>query len=128
MVKHLSGLGDNWHLYLGPAMLTYNTYNTPNLDNLIPVELTYGRKSKFVHRLESTPPPHIPVTGTFAKAKQVLEQKLKYLREKLQKFRNSRLALQSKDKKFHGYTVGQIVYMYHPRGSLLQTFSKENEV
>ena len=69
--------------------------------------------------------PHIPVTGTFAKAKQVLEQKLKYIREKLQKFRDSRLALKSKDKKFHGYTVGEIVYMYHPRGSLLQTSSKK---
>ena len=69
--------------------------------------------------------PHIPVTGTFAKAKQVLEQKLKYIREKLQKFRNSRLALKSKDKEFHGYTVGQIVYMYHPRSSLLQTSSKK---
>ena len=26
---------------------------------------------------------------------------------------------QKKDKEFHGYTVGQIVYMYHPIGSLL---------
>ena len=76
-----------------------------------------------VPRLENTP--HIPVTGTSAKAKQVLEQKLKYLREKLQKFRDNRLALQNKDKEFHGYTVGQIVYMYHPRGSLLQTASKK---
>ena len=123
LVKHLSGLGDNWHLYLRPAMPTYNTYNTPNLDKLSPFELTYGRKPTLVPRLESTP--HIPVTGTFAKAKQVLEQKLKYLREKLQKFRDSRLALQNKDKEFHGYTVRQIVYMYHPRGSLLQTSSKK---
>ena len=62
-------------------MLTYNTYNTPNLDNLSPFELTYGRKPTLVPRLESTP--HIPVTGIFAKAKQVLEQKLKYFIEKL---------------------------------------------
>ena len=104
-------------------MPTYNTYNTPNLDKLSPFELTYGRKPTLVPRLESIP--HIPVTGTFAKAKQVLEQKLKYLREKLQKFRDSRLALQSRDKEFHGYTVEQIVYMYYPRGSLLQTSSKK---
>ena len=83
LMKHLSGLGDNWHLYTRPAMLTYNTYNTPNLDNLSPFELALGRKPILVPRLENTP--HIPVTGTFAKAKQVLEQKLKYLREKLQK-------------------------------------------
>ena len=123
LMKHLSGLGDDWHLYTRPAMLTYNTYNTPNLDNLSPFELVLGRKPILVSRLENTP--HIPVTGTFAKAKQVLEKKLKYLREKLQKFRENRLALQNKDKEFHGYTVEQIVYMYHPRGSLLQTASKK---
>ena len=75
-------------------MLTYNTYNTPNLDNLSPFELALGGKPILVPRLENTP--HIPLTGTFAKAKQVLEQKLKYLREKLQKFRDDRLALQNK--------------------------------
>ena len=123
LMKHLSGLGDDWHLYPRPAMLTYNTYNTPNLDNLSPFELALGRKPILVPRLENML--HIPVTGTFAKAKQVLEKKLKYLRGKLQKFRDNRLALQNKDKEFHGYTVGQIVYMYHPRGSLLQTASKK---
>ena len=118
LMKHLSGLDDTWHLYTRPAMLTYKTYNTTlNLDNLSPFELALGRKPILVPRLENTP--HIPVTGAFAKAKQVLEQKLKYLREKLQKFRDD------KDIEFHGYTVGQIVYMYHPRGSLLQTASKK---
>ena len=114
-MKHLSGLGDNWHLYTRPAMLTYNTYNTPNLDDLSPFELAFGRKPILVPKLENTP--HTPVTGTFAKAKQNLEKKLRYLREKLQKFRDNRLALQNKDKEYHGFTVGQIVYMYHPRGS-----------
>ena len=44
LMKHLSGLGDNWHLYVRPVMLTYNTYNTPTLDNLNPFELALGRK------------------------------------------------------------------------------------
>ena len=83
LMKYLSGLGDDWHLYTRPAMLTYNTYNTPNLDNLSPFELALGRKPILVPRLKNML--HIPVTGTFAKAKQVLEQNLKYLREKLQK-------------------------------------------
>ena len=104
-------------------MMTYNTYNTPNLDNLSPFKVVFGRKPILVPELESTP--HIPVAGTFVKAKQVLEQKLRYLREKLQKFRNNRLAMQNKDKEYHGYTVGQIVYMYHPKGSILQTSSKK---
>ena len=98
LMKHLSGLGDNWHLYTRPAMLTYNTYNTPNFDNLSPFQLAIGRKTILVPRLENTP--HIPVAGTFAKAKQVLEQKLRYLREKLQKFRDDRMALQKKTKNF----------------------------
>ena len=123
LMKHLSGLGDSWHLYCRPAMMTYNTYNTPYLDNLSPFEVAFGRKPILVPKLENTP--HIPVAGTFAKAKQVLEQKLRYLREKLQRFRDNRLARQNKDKEFHGYTVGQIVYMYHPKGSILQTASKK---
>ena len=122
LMKHLSGLGDNWHLHARPSMLTYNTYNTPNLDNMSPFELALGRKPILVPKLECTP--HISVTGTFAKAKSMLEQKLKYLREKLQKFRDNRLAIQNKDKEFQGYTVAQIVYMYHPRDSILQTSSK----
>ena len=123
LMKHLSGLGDSWHLYCRPAMLTYNTYNTPNLDNLSPFEVVFGRKPILVPKLEGNP--HIPVSGKFAKAKQVLEQKLRYLREKLQKFKDNRLAMQNKDKELNGYTVGQIVYMYHPKGSILQAASKK---
>ena len=123
LMKHLSDLGDNWHLYCRPAMMTYNTYNTPNLDNLSPFEVVFGRKPILVPKLEYTP--HIPVAGTFTKAKQVLERKLRYLREKLQKFRDNRLAMQNKDKEYHGYTVGQIVYIYHPKGSILRTGSKK---
>ena len=29
--------GDNWPLYCKPAMLVYNSYATPNLDNLSPI-------------------------------------------------------------------------------------------
>ena len=123
LMKHLSGLGDSWHLYCRPAMMTYNTYNTPNLDNLSPFEVVFGRKPILVPKLEDNP--HIPVSGTFAKAKKVLEQKLRYLREKLQKFRDNRLAMQNKDKELNGYTVGQIVYMYHPKDSILQAASKK---
>ena len=51
-IKHLSGLGDNRQLYIRPAMLTCNTYNTPSLDNLGPFELALGRKPRLVFRLE----------------------------------------------------------------------------
>ena len=64
-MKHLSGLGDNWHPYVRPAMLTYNKYNTPTLYNLNPFELALGRKPILVPKLENTP--HIPVSGTLPK-------------------------------------------------------------
>ena len=56
LMKHLSGLGDNWHLYCRPAMMTYNTYNTPNLDNLSPFEVAFDRKPILVPKLENIRP------------------------------------------------------------------------
>ena len=44
-MKHLTGQRDNWPLYCKPAMLVYNSYATPNLDNLIPFEVAIGRKA-----------------------------------------------------------------------------------
>ena len=39
---HLSGLGPTWMEYLDFAMLSYNSYSTPNLDGLCPFELVFG--------------------------------------------------------------------------------------
>ena len=76
LMKHLSGLGDDWHLYTRPAMLTYNTYNTPNLDNLSPFELCkvrflyqfmQGAKSGFFLQI---------MRGPFSVSCQVMHNKL----------------------------------------------------
>ena len=45
LMKHLTGLGDNWPIYCKPAMLAYNSYATHNLDNLSPFEVALGRKA-----------------------------------------------------------------------------------
>ena len=37
----------------------------------------------------------------------------------------NRLAHLNKDSKLHGYSVGQLVYLYNPRGALLQTGSRK---
>ena len=55
MVKHLTGLGNNWDNFLDPAMVAYNTYSIPNLDNLSPFEIALGRKAKILPELEVTP-------------------------------------------------------------------------
>ena len=45
------------------AMFAYNTFNTPNLGNFSPYELTYGRKPRLLLNLDSNP--DIKVSGTF---------------------------------------------------------------
>ena len=51
LVKHLSEAW-SWHSLLPYAMMSYNTYSTPNLDSLSPYELVFGHKMKISHELE----------------------------------------------------------------------------
>ena len=41
--------------------------------------------------------------------------------ERLQKFRSQRLDLLNKDREYQAFEVGQIVYMYQARGSVIET-------
>ena len=43
VTKHLTSLGQMWTKYLSLAMFAYNTFNSPNLGNYSPYELTFGR-------------------------------------------------------------------------------------
>ena len=124
LMKHLTGLGDNWPLYCKPAMLSYNSYATPNLDNLSPFEIAIGRKALLAPKFEYKP--RIPITGTHKEAKEKLQEKLSYFRKRLEDFRSNRMAIMNKDRQPHGFTVGQTVYMYNPSGGKLQTGSKKN--
>ena len=51
LVKHLSSLW-SWYNCLPYAMLCYNSYSTPNLDNYSPYELVFGHKMKLNPKLE----------------------------------------------------------------------------
>ena len=44
LTKHLNNLGQMWPKYLPLAIFAYNTFNTPNIGNYSPYELTFGRK------------------------------------------------------------------------------------
>ena len=76
LMKHLTGLGEDWPLYCKPAMLVYNSYATPNLDHLSPFEVAIGRKAILAPKFEYKP--KIPITGTYGKAKEKLEERLEY--------------------------------------------------
>ena len=45
--------------------------------------------------------------------------------ERLQKFRSQRLNLLDKDREYQAFEVGQIVYMFQARGSVVETGSRK---
>ena len=55
LTKHLTGLGQMWTKYVSVATFAYNTFNSPNLGNYSPYELTFGRKPKLLHNVETNP-------------------------------------------------------------------------
>ena len=55
LTKHLPSLGQKWTKYLSLATFAYNTFNSPNLGNYSPYELTFGRKPKLLLNIESNP-------------------------------------------------------------------------
>ena len=122
LVKHLSEAW-SWHSLLPYAMMSYNAYSTPILDSLSPYELVFGHKMKISHELEIKP--EVVVSGAFQTYYERLKKNLKYLAERLQKFRSSRTDLLNKNRQYHAFEVGQIVYMYQARGSIIQTGSRK---
>ena len=45
LTKHFTGLGKMWTKYVSLVTFAYNTFNSPNLGNYSPYELTFGRKT-----------------------------------------------------------------------------------
>ena len=63
LTKHLTNLGQMWPKCLPLATFAYNMFNTLNLGNYSPYELTYGRKPRPLCNLNSKT--EIKVSGTF---------------------------------------------------------------
>ena len=88
-----------------------------------PYELVFGHKAMISHELEIRP--DVVVSRTFTEYYEWLKKNLKYMRDRLQKFRSERTDLLNKNKEYHAYEVGQIVYMYQAKGSIVQTGSQK---
>ena len=73
--KHLTSLGQMWAKYLSLAAFAYNTFNTPNIGNYSPYELTFGRKPKVLLNIESNA--DIKVSKTFKEYYELLNKKNK---------------------------------------------------
>ena len=94
--KHLTNLGEMWQKYLPLATFVYSTFNTPNLGNHSPYELTLGRKPRSLPYLELNP--DIKVSGSFKEYYDLLNKRLKYLHNLLLNFKSKRLAMINEDR------------------------------
>ena len=122
LVKHLSGLW-SWYNCLPYAMLCYNSYSTPNLDNYSPYELVFGHKMTLNTKMELEP--QAVVSAQFYTYYEKLKKSLSYMRERLQRFRSARTDLWNRNKVPHAFEAGQIVYLYQAKGTIVQTGSRK---
>ena len=72
LTKHLTEQGQMWPKYLPLATLVHNTFNSPNLANYSPYELTFDRKPKVLIDIETDP--DIKVSGNFTEYYKLLEK------------------------------------------------------
>ena len=109
LTKHLTNLGQMWPKYLSLAIFAYNTFNTANLGNYSPYELTFGRKPRLLIHLDSNP--DINVSGIFREYYEFLNKRIKYLQNILFNFKSERLAMINKFRAFFQYKSGDLVYI-----------------
>ena len=122
LVKHLSEVW-SWPNILPYSMMCYNGYSTPNLNGYSPYELVFGHKMTLSHELEVRV--DTVISGTFKEYYEKLKKNLQYMAARLQKFRSQRLDMLNRDREYQAYQIGQIVYMYQARGSVVQTGSRK---
>ena len=101
LTKHLTGLGQMWTKYISLVTFAYNTFNSLNLGNYSPYELTFGRKPTLLLNVETNP--DIKVSRNFKEYYDSLNKRIKYLQTLLFYFRSWRLAMINKDRKNFQY-------------------------
>ena len=121
LTKHLTSLGQMWMKYLSLATFAYNMFNTPNLGNYSPYELTFGRKPKLLLNIDTNP--DIKVSRNFREYYEFLNKRMKYLQNILFNFKSQRLAMINKDRENFQYRGGDLVYIISPLTSQFRTTS-----
>ena len=121
LTKHLTGLGQMWMKYLSLATFAYNTFNSPNLGNYSPFELTFGRKPKILLSNETNP--DIGVSTNFKEYYELLNKRIKYLQDLLFNFKSQRLAMINQNRENFQYRGGGLVYIISLLTSQIRTNS-----
>ena len=80
-----------WTKYLSLATFAYNPFNSPNLGNYSPFELTFGRKPKLL--LDTETNPDIRVSTNFKEYYEQLNKRVKYLQDLPFNFKYWRLSM-----------------------------------
>ena len=104
-------------------MFAYNTFNSPNLGNYSPYELTFGRKPKLLLNVETNP--DIKVSQNFKGYYKLLNKRIKYLQDILFNFRPRRLVMINRNRENFQYREGDLVYIISPLTSQLKTNSQK---
>ena len=119
LTKHLTSLQQMWTKYLSLATFAYNTFNSANLGNYSPCELTFGRKPKLLLNVDSNP--DIKVSRNFKKYYELLNKRIKYLQDISFNFKLQRLAMVNKHRENFQYKGGDLIYIISPLTSQLRT-------
>ena len=96
-------------------------FNSPNLGNYSPYEMTFGRKPKLLLHVDSNP--DIKVSRNFREYYDLLNKRIKCLQDILFNFKSQRLAMINKDRENFQYKGGSLVYIISPLTSQLRTNS-----
>ena len=123
LTKHFTGLGQMWTKYLSLATFAYNTFNSPNLGNYSPYELTFGKNPKLVLNTETNP--DIKVLKNFKEYYDLLNKRIKYLQDILFNFKSQQLAMINKNRENFQYRGGDLAYIISPLTSQLRTNSRK---
>ena len=110
-----------WPKYLSLATFAYNTFNTPNLGNYSPYELTFGRKPKALMNVEFNP--DVKVSKTFKEYYELLNKRIKYVQDILFNFKSKRLAMINNNRDFVQYRSVDLIYIISLLTSQLCTAS-----
>ena len=111
LTKHLTGLGQMWTKYLSLATFAYNTFNSSNLGNYSPSELTFGRKLKVLLNTETNP--DIKVSTNFGEYYNLLNKRIKYLQDILFNFKSRRIAMINQNRENVQYEGRDLSILYH---------------